>query len=635
MNNKRKNITTFIIILIILVVIGGVYAYLTSTDTKTNIFTLGRVKIELTESNFVPANAQNIRPGDQIAKDPKITNIGTNSAYVYIKVLNPLVELPNGEGPLFSYTVNSGWTQLSQVDQCGYRVTTYYYNTALNANASTPTLFNTVTLNNYSNDSNPNQELDLYGYAIQSNYLGSGSTITSIFTSTFQSDLSDTTKDCNKTTNCSNNVEYTTIPGNLKGLAKIMAQNAYLDNGKSEYVTSCSGVNFSAVSSDTNGKGIYEIASTKNDPYPIYYYRGAVDNNNVKFGGFCWKTIRTTDTGGVKLIYNGSPDGSGNCTNTTGTDTKIGTSVFNSNSNSLSDVGYMFGTRFTYSSRNSSTLKTPFVYGGDVTYSNGTYTLTDTMTSTGTWLSDYDKLNNNHYTCFGTGTTCSSVYYIYKTSYSYAYYITLRNGKKVEDAIDEMFNESDINTTNSIVKTNIDNWYSNNLISYTNYIEDTIYCNDRGISDLGGWNPNGGDNSMLLDFDTHIRTYSTFMPTLECNRALDRFTVSSTLGNGKLIYPVGLITSDEVMYAGGRGSNTNAVTGNTTYYLYVGENYWTGSPYGYTNGFYATQFYFDGILYSENVSTTCGIRPVISLKSTDVVESGDGTSTNPYVIKTN
>ena len=37
----------------------------------------------------------------------------------------------------------------------------------------------------------------------------------------------------------------------------------------------------------------------------IYYYTGNVENNNVLFGGFCWKIVRTTDTGGVKIVYNG------------------------------------------------------------------------------------------------------------------------------------------------------------------------------------------------------------------------------------------------------------------------------------------------------------------------------------------
>ena len=39
----------------------------------------------------------------------------------------------------------------------------------------------------------------------------------------------------------------------------------------------------------------------------IYYFNGAVENNNALFGGYCWKIVRTTDTGGVKMIYNGFP----------------------------------------------------------------------------------------------------------------------------------------------------------------------------------------------------------------------------------------------------------------------------------------------------------------------------------------
>ena len=38
---------------------------------------------------------------------------------------------------------------------------------------------------------------------------------------------------------------------------------------------------------------------------PVYYYKGNVQNNNVLFGGFCWKIVRTTETGGVKVVYNG------------------------------------------------------------------------------------------------------------------------------------------------------------------------------------------------------------------------------------------------------------------------------------------------------------------------------------------
>ncbi len=427
-------------------------------------------------------------------------------------------------------------------------------------------------------------------------------------------------------TNCSNNKVYTTTPNNLSGLAKIMAYDAYLDNGKSEYMLSCNGVQFNAISSDTNGKGIYEIASTKNDTYPIYYYRGAVDNNNVKFGGFCWKAVRTTDTGGVKMIYNGEPDASGNCTNTTGDNTQIGTSAFNSNYNSLAYVGYMYGTIYIRYNREVSQLNDSYVYGNDVTYSGGTYTLTNTMTSTGTWSNDYNKLNNNHYTCFTTGTTCTRVYYIHNTNVSRgAKYITLTNGNKVEDALEEMF----VNTTNSNIKTQIDNWYRNNLTSYTSYIEDTTYCNDRSIGIINGWNPDGGNNEFTLSFSSYIRANTNYTPSLICSRPLDSFTVSSTIGNGALTYPIGLITNDEIMYAGGKIDTNNDI-----YYLYSNKAYWSLSPHDFGGSSY--EFYVDssGRIFSYGVADSSGIRPVISLKATDVVESGNGTQNNPYVIST-
>lgn len=74
-------------------------------------------------------------------------------------------------------------------------------------------------------------------------------------------------------------------------------------------------LNFSQVSSDSNGKGLYLLSSTKDDNYPIYFYRGAVTNNNLKFANYCWKIVRTTDTGGIKIIYNGLPNENGYCDN--------------------------------------------------------------------------------------------------------------------------------------------------------------------------------------------------------------------------------------------------------------------------------------------------------------------------------
>lgn len=123
-------------------------------------------------------------------------------------------------------------------------------------------------------------------------------------------------------------------------LYNVLKDNAVMDNIASTYVTSPTGINLGKISSDTNGKGVYTLASTANDANPVYYYRGDVKNNNVEFGGFCWKMIRTTDTGGVKLIYNGTRQENG-CTET-GDNSSIGTSAYNSKSADIKYVGYTY-----------------------------------------------------------------------------------------------------------------------------------------------------------------------------------------------------------------------------------------------------------------------------------------------------
>ena len=90
-----------------------------------------------------------------------------------------------------------------------------------------------------------------------------------------------------------------------RNLVNLIKQEAVLDNIASTYVTLDTGIDFSQISSDTNGKGLYTLHGTENNLNPIMYYRGDVENNNVKFANFCWKIVRTTETEGVKLIYNG------------------------------------------------------------------------------------------------------------------------------------------------------------------------------------------------------------------------------------------------------------------------------------------------------------------------------------------
>jgi len=105
-----------------------------------------------------------------------------------------------------------------------------------------------------------------------------------------------------------------------------------------------------------------------------------------------------------------------------------------------------------------------------------------------------------------------------------------------------------INSTDSSIKIAIDTWYENNLkTDYGKYLSTTaIYCNDRTEKTAGTYNANGTN----FDFAPRYRAYSSFSPTYDCTEASDAFSVDNE--KAKLQYPVALMTSDEIMYAGGR-----------------------------------------------------------------------------------
>ena len=208
------------------------------------------------------------------------------------------------------------------------------------------------------------------------------------------------------------------------------------------------------------------------------------------------------------------------------------------------------------------------------------------------------------------------------------YYITLTNGKKLEDALDNNVTSSTIKGNNTTSGT-LDYWYYNNIEQkgYSGYIEDTIWCNDRSIYQLGGWNRDGGNTRTDLLFGAMGRFY-LYQPSFSCVGEMDNFTVSNKNGNGDLDYPVGLLTIDEVMLA---GSKYNIY--NISYYLYVNSNWWTFSPssntYNYIRGINSGTY---GQVLFNDISYSLGVRPSISLKNNVVVSSGEGTVDNPFRI---
>ncbi|MBR2786699.1 MAG: InlB B-repeat-containing protein [Clostridia bacterium] len=179
----RKAISLGTLLLILLVfVVAGILAYLTDSDSKSNVFTVGDVAVELIETNFDSSTTlEDVEAGDVISKNPQIRNTGNNPAYVYLSVTIPKGDYSErgttvtGQ-PLFTYTPSSDWTEMT-----GYGSETstsitkvYYYNTILPATEGsnvTTALFDSVTVANFPNfDSleSLNQEIYIQALAIQS-----------------------------------------------------------------------------------------------------------------------------------------------------------------------------------------------------------------------------------------------------------------------------------------------------------------------------------------------------------------------------------------------------------------------------------------------------------------------------------
>ena len=396
-------------------------------------------------------------------------------------------------------------------------------------------------------------------------------------------------------------------------------------------------IDFSKQSSEDGTNGIYTTVNTQNG-IPVYYYRGAVDNNHVIFANFCWRIVRTTETGGVKLIYDGVP--SNEQCNNTGDDTVIGKPAFNSKFKSPAYAGYMYGTAYEASVNDITTLTGPIVFGNDAIYdaSTNTYTLnnTYTLTDTSNWNTNYSTVASKyHYTCFNASTSCQKVNYIYLiySGDKNAYYFELSNGKKHLEILKEMLDYS-TNTTNSVVKNFIDTWYQNNMTNYTSKLEDIAFCNDRSYDvSKSGWNKdysNTGSEPQLY-FGSVQRAFNR-NASLVCPNVNDKFTVDASNGNGALTYPVGMIMGEEMAYAG-------AVIWlqNTTYYLYNGSGKynWTISPTDFANSFTTVATLTGSGRYSASsviATEQIGVHPAISLKKGTILSSGSGTTTDPYVV---
>ena len=166
--------------------------------------------------------------------------------------------------------------------------------------------------------------------------------------------------------------------------------------------------------------------------------------------------------------------------------------------------------------------------------------------------------------------------------------------------------------TNSEIKTAVENWYKTNItdkgfdgkVASGNY-----FCEQAKVV----WKTSYTAGSAT------VVTIDNYTPSFDC----------TTDGNGKGVVSgkVGLITIDEVLFAGGE------IESRSNFYLKNGSVYWMMSPIGVFNDVanvcYVTA---DGSLSRDNVDYNNDVRPVLNL-SADTLASGSGTSSDPYIVK--
>lgn len=400
--------------------------------------------------------------------------------------------------------------------------------------------------------------------------------------------------------------------------------------------------------SNLSDRGLYK---TLDDDGDSYYYRGKVDNNYVSYAGYIWRIVRINGDGSIKLIY------SGTSTSDTGSKTSIDTSSYNTQRQDMAFVGYRYGLNqikkdttntLTY---NNISATTDYYYSNSYECDDATKTckLTGDITSMkhGIWSDTYkivlgmnetgeiDRTKAYPYTCWSTSAleNCTMISEITG--------IVTTNNKinptqarvKYHGYLSKSYEDTYIDNKDSTIKEKIDSWYERNIknksdkngVSYAEYLEDVVFCNDRSIT--------SGDGSTLnasTIYGPYTRIYSNKTPNLICPRDEDKFTVSSRKGNGKLTYSVGLITIDEASMAGGKHANMNSL-----FYLYTGQTYWTMSPSDF-NASSAHAYVWNtsstGILGTSWSTTAHGVRPVVNLKSDILITEGNGTMIAPYQI---
>ena len=170
--------------------VGSSFAFFMDRESVTNPFTVGNVKITVTEEHFDETTARDITPNKVIPKDPVVTNTGVNDVYAFVSVKVPKanVETANADGTLnaaknqdlFTYKVNDNWKLIKTNDGDAHSEYIYAYSNAdgslkkLAKNEKTNAVFDSVKFINIVDEqqSGVNRSIDVNGIGIQTADLG-------------------------------------------------------------------------------------------------------------------------------------------------------------------------------------------------------------------------------------------------------------------------------------------------------------------------------------------------------------------------------------------------------------------------------------------------------------------------------
>ena len=195
-----------------------------------------------------------------------------------------------------------------------------------------------------------------------------------------------------------------------------------------------------------------------------------------------------------------------------------------------------------------------------------------------------------------------------------------------------------LNTNDSTIKTYVDNWYKNNLTAYTKYLsKDAVYCNDRNLASGETYS-----TTNRFNYASAERIETNKQPTYNCTNMSDAFSVNNT--SAKLDYPIGLMSIDELSYAGGQvdteltapyawyytNANGESITGSAPSWS-LSPRYWSNIVSGVWIPFGSE---LSGALYGAQVDNSLPVRPSVSLSSCNLISRGDGSPENPYVVYT-